>query len=72
MVKINHTFINADSIYDVLRIGTSEKGRLTVKLSVRTTGGHSSMPTRETSIGILANAVARYQTHNISYVIQRA
>ncbi|TRY84764.1 hypothetical protein DNTS_027446 [Danionella cerebrum] len=37
-------------------IGISEKGQVTVKLSVITTPGHSSMPPRESSIGILASA----------------
>ncbi|KAG9328503.1 hypothetical protein JZ751_013495, partial [Albula glossodonta] len=42
-------------------IGISEKGQATVKLSVTTTPGHSSMPPRETSIGILAAAVTRLE-----------
>ncbi len=41
------------------RIGISEKGQATVKLSVRSAPGHSSMPPRESSIGILASAVKR-------------
>jgi carboxypeptidase PM20D1 len=40
-------------------ISTSEKGYMTVKLSVTVQGGHSSMPDKESSIGILSNAVAR-------------
>uniref|UniRef100_A0A8B9LNW7 Peptidase M20 domain containing 1, tandem duplicate 2 n=1 Tax=Astyanax mexicanus TaxID=7994 RepID=A0A8B9LNW7_ASTMX len=40
-------------------IGISEKGSATVKLSVSTKPGHSSMPSRESSIGILAAAVTR-------------
>lgn len=42
-------------------IGVSEKGQATVKLSVVTVPGHSSMPPRETSIGILASAVRRLE-----------
>lgn len=42
-----------------IRIGISEKGSATVKLSVSTAPGHSSMPPRETSIGILAAAIKR-------------
>ncbi|XP_029013325.1 N-fatty-acyl-amino acid synthase/hydrolase PM20D1.2-like isoform X2 [Betta splendens] len=42
-------------------IGVSEKGAATVKLSVSTAPGHSSMPPRETSIGILAAAVKRLE-----------
>uniref|UniRef100_A0A672JFB1 Peptidase M20 dimerisation domain-containing protein n=1 Tax=Salarias fasciatus TaxID=181472 RepID=A0A672JFB1_SALFA len=40
-------------------IGISEKGQATVKLSVSTVPSHSSIPPRETSIGILAAAVKR-------------
>ncbi|XP_049921813.1 N-fatty-acyl-amino acid synthase/hydrolase PM20D1.2 [Epinephelus moara] len=42
-------------------IGISEKGAATVKLSVSTVPSHSSMPPRETSIGILAAAVKRLE-----------
>uniref|UniRef100_A0AAR2J9Y2 Peptidase M20 dimerisation domain-containing protein n=1 Tax=Pygocentrus nattereri TaxID=42514 RepID=A0AAR2J9Y2_PYGNA len=38
-------------------IGVSEKGSATVKLSVSMKPGHSSLPPRESSIGILAAAV---------------
>lgn len=41
------------------RIGVSEKGSATVKLSVSMAPGHSSMPPSESSIGILAAAVKR-------------
>ncbi len=43
------------------RIGTSEKGSLTLRMTVNVTPGHSSMPEKESAIGILANAVARYE-----------
>ncbi|XP_030624855.1 N-fatty-acyl-amino acid synthase/hydrolase PM20D1.2 [Chanos chanos] len=42
-------------------IGISEKGHATVKLSVTTKPGHSSMPPSESSIGILAAAVKRLE-----------
>ncbi|KAJ8257789.1 hypothetical protein GJAV_G00189700 [Gymnothorax javanicus] len=42
-------------------IGISEKGMANVKLSVTTAPSHSSMPPRETSIGILAAAVTRLE-----------
>lgn len=45
----------------VYSIGISEKGSATVKLSVSMRPGHSSMPPRETSIGILAAAVKRLE-----------
>ncbi len=42
-------------------IGVAEKGYASVRLTVEGAGGHSSMPPRETAIGILANAVARVE-----------
>jgi len=44
-------------------IGTSEKGYLSVVLTVETEGGHSSMPPKASSIGILSEAVHRVETH---------
>ena len=41
--------------------GIAEKGYVTLELSVRTAGGHSSMPPTRTAIGILANAVAKLE-----------
>ncbi|MEQ8424155.1 MAG: M20 family peptidase, partial [Cyclobacteriaceae bacterium] len=40
-------------------IGTSEKGYLSLKLTVEKNGGHSSMPGKETAIDILTQAVVR-------------
>lgn len=45
----------------VALIGTSEKGQVTIKLSVSMSPTHSSMPPRETSIGILASVVKRLE-----------
>ena len=42
-------------------VGVAEKGFATVELTTRTRGGHSSLPPRETAIGILAAAVARVE-----------
>lgn len=47
----------------VALIGTSEKGYLTVLLSVEKSGGHSSMPERETAIDILNGAIVRLRDH---------
>jgi carboxypeptidase PM20D1 len=44
-------------------IGVAEKGYLSVRLSTRADGGHSSMPPRASAIGILAAAVARLEAH---------
>jgi len=41
------------------RISTSEKGYMDIKMSVTAPVGHSSVPPSETSIGILAHAIAR-------------
>jgi len=47
----------------VAMIGTSEKGYLSLELSVETTGGHSSVPPKESSIGILSEAIRKIETH---------
>ena len=41
-------------------ISAAEKGYLVLRLSVTTSTGHASMPEKESSIGILAGAIARY------------
>jgi carboxypeptidase PM20D1 len=45
----------------VALIGVSEKGYLSLRLTARGPGGHSSMPPRETAVSILGEAVARVQ-----------
>ncbi|KAM3935401.1 N-fatty-acyl-amino acid synthase/hydrolase PM20D1 [Leptodactylus fuscus] len=45
----------------VALIGASEKGSITLNLTVNQPPGHSSMPPAETSIGILAAAVSRLE-----------
>nr|XP_055044045.1 N-fatty-acyl-amino acid synthase/hydrolase PM20D1.1 [Misgurnus anguillicaudatus] len=52
-------------------IGVSEKGQATVKLTVNTAPGHSSMPPRETSIGILASAVRRLEQNRMPNLFGR-
>jgi len=47
----------------VAMIGTSEKGYLSMELSVETNGGHSSVPPSESSIGILAGAIRKIERH---------
>jgi carboxypeptidase PM20D1 len=42
-------------------IGISEKGYLSVELSVEADGGHSSMPAKETPIGILSGAISKLE-----------
>jgi len=42
---------------DVALIGTSEKGYLSMELSVKVEGGHSSIPAQQTAIDVLAKAI---------------
>ncbi len=49
----------------VATVGVAEKGYMTVKLTVKVDGGHSSQPPRETAIGIMSTAIARLQTHQL-------
>ena len=42
-------------------IGISEKGYVSLKLTVEVDGGHSSMPAQETAIGILSLAIAKLE-----------
>jgi carboxypeptidase PM20D1 len=47
----------------VALVGTSEKGYLSVELSVNMAGGHSSMPEKETSIDVLSRALIKLREH---------
>ncbi len=47
----------------VAMVGNSEKGYLSLVLTVETIGGHSAVPPPESSIGILANAVRKIEKH---------
>jgi carboxypeptidase PM20D1 len=42
-------------------VGIAEKGYVSVELSTRTAGGHSSLPPRQSAIGILSAAIARLE-----------
>lgn len=44
-------------------IGISEKGFVSLKLSVEIDGGHSSMPAQETAIGILSLAIVKLEAN---------
>jgi carboxypeptidase PM20D1 len=50
----------------VALIGIAEKGYVSVELIAGGQGGHSSMPPRETSAGIIANAVAKLERNQMS------
>ncbi|GAM20666.1 hypothetical protein SAMD00019534_038410, partial [Acytostelium subglobosum LB1] len=47
----------------VAAIGMSEKGYITAVLNIKSDGGHSSMPPKNTAIGILAQAVAKLEAN---------
>ncbi|HWV97294.1 MAG TPA: M20 family peptidase [Xanthobacteraceae bacterium] len=46
-------------------IGIAEKGYATLVLTARATPGHSSMPPRDTAIGMMAAALARLEDHSL-------
>jgi carboxypeptidase PM20D1 len=47
----------------VALVGIAEKGFLSLELSAHVQGGHSSMPPRESAVGIVSAAVARLEAH---------
>ncbi|EDO34483.1 predicted protein [Nematostella vectensis] len=56
MVIVKNVFPGLTTPYAI--IGVAEKGYMMVELSVHTSGGHASMPPKESSIGILSKAIA--------------
>lgn len=53
-------------------IGIAEKGYATYELSIEQDGGHSSMPSRETTIGILAQAISSVEKNPFPAAIKGA
>jgi carboxypeptidase PM20D1 len=53
--------IVADIAAPIALVGVAEKGFVSVALGVRAAGGHSSLPTRESAIGILSAAITRLE-----------
>ena len=49
----------------VALIGISEKGFLTLRLTARGEGGHSSMPPKNTMVGILSRAIYRLENNQL-------
>jgi carboxypeptidase PM20D1 len=47
-------------------VGIAEKGFVSVELSVRASGGHSSLPPRQSAAGILSAAVARLEERQMN------
>ncbi len=48
---------------DVALIGIAEKGSVSLDLTVKLEGGHSSMPEKETAIDVLATAIAKVKNN---------
>jgi carboxypeptidase PM20D1 len=49
----------------VALVGIAEKGFVTLELSTRAAGGHSSLPPRQSAVGILSAAVARLEARQM-------
>jgi carboxypeptidase PM20D1 len=54
---------------DVALIGIAEKGFLSLELSVKLNGGHSSMPDKETAIDVLCGAISTLKNNRFPPVI---
>lgn len=50
-------------------IGIGEKGYVNIDLTVELTGGHSSMPAKETAIDILTTAIEKIRAHQMPPII---
>lgn len=53
-------------------IGIAEKGSVTIRLKVEVTGGHSSMPPNNTSVGILTKAITRLEENQFPAALEGA
>src|SRR5258705_1919754 len=56
----------------VALVGIAEKGYLSLELTVKAEGGHSSRPRHQTATGILSAAVARLEAHQMPRHIRGA
>jgi carboxypeptidase PM20D1 len=56
----------------VALVGVAEKGFLSVELAARAAGGHSSLPPRQSTIGILSAAIARLEERQLPARIEGA
>ena len=50
-------------------VGTGEKGPMDVKLTLKTSGGHSSTPPPHSPVGVLAQAVNRVESHPFPFTL---
>jgi carboxypeptidase PM20D1 len=53
-------------------IGVAEKGYVTLVLTAHATPGHSSMPPRDTAIGMMSTALARLEDHRLPMQVRGA
>jgi carboxypeptidase PM20D1 len=56
----------------VALVGIAEKGYVSLELSTRAPGGHSSMPPRETAVGVVSRAVHRLESNPFPARLQGA
>lgn len=56
---------------NLYRIGTSEKGYVSINMTVNMVPGHSSIPPKETAVGILAKGVARLEQNPLPIMFGR-
>lgn len=49
----------------VAMVGIAEKGFATIELTTKTSGGHSSLPPKQSAVGILSAAIARLEKHQM-------
>ncbi|MCL4168285.1 UNVERIFIED_CONTAM: hypothetical protein GTU68_051179 [Idotea baltica] len=74
---LDEGFAVLDGVIDAVEppvagIGVAEKGYLTVSMKVEQTGGHASMPAKNTAIGVLAAAIAKLEANPMSARIDGA
>jgi len=50
-------------------VGIAEKGPMDIRLSIGSTGGHASTPPPHTSVGLLARAVSRIESHPFPFTL---
>lgn len=65
----------ADGVLGAVRgpvalVGIAEKGFVTIELTARVQGGHSSLPPRQSAVGVLAAAVARLESQPMAAHIE--
>ncbi|MDY6964601.1 MAG: M20 family peptidase [Halobacteriota archaeon] len=49
----------------VAMVGTAEKGYVSLELTVQTEGGHSSIPPKNTAVGILSTSIHKLENHQL-------